>query len=46
MPIRRFMDTVNRTLARYAREIRIAWLVLGVLLAACNEGNGGGGPGY
>ena len=32
---------------RHARVLRYAWLALALLLAACNQGDeGGGGPAY
>ena len=37
------METLNRTLVRYPRLARMAWLAFVVLLAACQEGDDGGG---
>ena len=37
------MHTLNRALVEHRAWMRMAWLAVAVLLAACNEGNGGGG---
>ena len=40
------MDRLNSLVARHASHARIAWTVLVLVLAACNNGSDGGGPGY
>ncbi len=42
------MVTLGGIAIRYGPAIRVAWIVLAVLLAACNNSNdgGGGAPGY
>jgi hypothetical protein len=41
------METLNRSLILYRPAIRMAWIAIAVLLAACNNGGDGGGfPGY
>ena len=40
------MDTLNRYTIGYSRVACIGWLVLVLVLAACNNGTDGGGPGY
>jgi hypothetical protein len=41
-----FMDGLNRIMSRYPVVTRWAWAVILLVLAACNEGSDGGGPGY
>ena len=41
------METLNRTLILYRPALRIAWIILALMLVACNNGSDGGGfPGY
>lgn len=41
------METVKAMFGRHAHAVRIAWLALLLVLAACNTGdNSGGGGGY
>jgi hypothetical protein len=42
------MESLNRAIVRFAPAIRVGWIVIAVLLAACNNPSdgGGGGPGY
>jgi hypothetical protein len=37
------MDRLNRILIRHERLARLAWLALLLVLAACNDGDSGGG---
>jgi len=39
------MDTLNTILVRYRHLVRLAWLALIVVLAACQQDGGGGGGG-
>jgi hypothetical protein len=36
------METLNRWLASHAQHLRLGWLVLALLLVACNNSDGGG----
>ncbi len=36
------MDTLNRWLVTHAHHVRLGWLVLLGVLAACNNGDSGG----
>lgn len=40
------MDRLNMVMSRHASAARAAWIVLVLVLAACNNGGDGGGPGY
>ena len=42
------MDALNRILLQHGALVRVAWIALALLLAACNNNpdSGGGNPGY
>ena len=39
------MEILNRILIRHGRLLRLAWMAMALLLAACNNPNDGGGGG-